>query len=221
MSTSAVTPVNKYLSNVIPADDNVWNTDYENIIISLSNKAKGYRYVYTEAINYYTILYNWIYWTQGLLSWGALVIQAIYTALSGAGIGVNPVGFNIAIALLIFFSNGLTQLLTKLTLTTKINSCNRISQDCVTFFTNLDVLLTLPQTVRIPPYNAIQMAQSDYNTLMTTMNSENISLPQDIIDKYITDSNNTDFISEIVNDAIPTAQKNTTSANAVGMVNIV
>ena len=54
MTTANVTPINKYLTNVIQSKDNIWNEEYENIVLGLSNKAKGYRYVYTEAVNYYS-----------------------------------------------------------------------------------------------------------------------------------------------------------------------
>jgi hypothetical protein len=198
-----VTPINKYMNNVISVKDNVWNTDYENIISNLSNKAKGYRYIYTEAINYYTLLYNWIYGTQALISWSTLVIQTIYTALSGSGITVSSVGFNISIALLIFLSNSLVTVLTKLSLTAKISSCNRIAQSCTTYFTNLDVVLNLPESVRILPYTAVQLAQTDYNNLITNMTTENISIPQHIINKYIAEHKDSNFIIEIVDDMIP------------------
>ena len=84
-----------------------------------------------------------------------------------------------------------------------MNSCNRISQSCTTFFTNLDVVLNLPADVRMAPYTVIQLAQTDYSGLMSQMATENISVPQHIINKYIEQYKNSDFIIEIVNDIVP------------------
>jgi hypothetical protein len=160
-----------------------WSTSEEKTIQKYIDKSRGYQYLYNKTFYYYQYYHLLLTIPLAVISTLSIGSQTIFSTISATNTSDQQSIYNIIGTILSVCVSFLTYLHMRFDFNGISTTCKSMASQFSNFADELEAILSFPREYRANPFQIITSIQTDYKKL--TKLSENLIIPQKILEEYI------------------------------------